>query len=318
MAIIKTGGEFNFCWQYNTDLFNISTVERIAGNYQTLLESILINPQQPISQLPLLTEIEQYQLLVDWNNTKKEYPLDKCIHQLFEEQVIKTPDAVAVEIEGEKLTYQELNQRANQLANYLQKLGVNPEVLVGICVERSLLMVVGLLGILKAGGAYVPLDPAYPAERLAYMLDDSQAKVLLTQQQLVNSIPNTGLEVICLDTNWELISTQSDKNPQTQVKANNLAYVIYTSGSTGKPKGVMIEHRSLVNFAQTVKDKYEMSNRDRVIQAASISFDAAAEEIYPCLVSGATLVLRTAEMLGTVSTFIQNVRPHFIYSTNYS
>ncbi|MFO0142601.1 MAG: amino acid adenylation domain-containing protein, partial [Aphanizomenon sp.] len=230
---------------------------------------------------------------------------DKCIHQLFEEQVIKTPDAIAVELEGEKLTYQELNQQANQLANYLQKLGVNPEVLVGICVERSPLMLIGLLGILKAGGAYVPLDPSYPAERLAYMLDDSQAKVLLTQQQLVNSIPNTGLQVICLDTNWELISTQSDKNPQTQVKANNLAYVIYTSGSTGKPKGVMIEHRSLANFAQTVKDKYEISNRDRVLQAASISFDAAAEEIYPCLVSGATLVLRTAEMLGTVSTFIQ-------------
>ena len=305
LAIIEAGNELSFCWQYNTDLFNISTVERIAGNYQTLLEGILINPEQPISQLPLLTEIEQQQLLVDWNNTKKEYPLDKCIHQLFEEQVIKTPDAIAVEFEAEKLTYQELNQRANQLAHYLQELGVNPEVLVGISVERSPLMLIGLLGILKAGGAYVPLDPAYPAERLAYMLDDSQAKVLLTQQQLVNSIPNTGLEVICLDTNWELISTQSDKNPQTQVKANNLAYVIYTSGSTGKPKGVMIEHRSLANFAQTVKDKYEISNRDRVLQAASISFDAAAEEIYPCLVSGATLVLRTAEMLGTVSTFIQ-------------
>ena len=305
LAIIEAGNELSFCWQYNTDLFNISTVERIAGNYQTLLEGILINPEQPISQLPLLTEIEQQQLLVDWNNTKKQYPLDKCIHQLFEEQVIKTPDAIAVEFEAEKLTYQELNQRANQLAHYLQELGVNPEVLVGISVERSPLMLIGLLGILKAGGAYVPLDPAYPAERLAYMLDDSQAKVLLTQQQLVNSIPNTGLEVICLDTNWELISTQSDKNPQTQVKANNLAYVIYTSGSTGKPKGVMIEHRSLANFAQTVKDKYEISNRDRVLQAASISFDAAAEEIYPCLVSGATLVLRTAEMLGTVSTFIQ-------------
>jgi non-ribosomal peptide synthetase component F len=292
-------------WEYNSDLFDDSTIARMAGNFHTLVTGIVANPQQPISQLPLLTEIEQYQLLFDWNNTKKDYPLDKCIHQLFEEQVIKTPDSVAVEIEGEKLTYQELNQQANQLANYLQKLGVNPEVLVGICVERSPLMLIGLLGILKAGGAYVPLDPAYPAERLAYMLDHSQAKVLLTQQQLVNSIPNTGLEVICLDTDWELISTQSDKNPQTQVKANNLAYVIYTSGSTGKPKGVMIEHRSLVNFAQTVKDKYEMSNRDRVLQAASISFDAAAEEIYPCLVSGATLVLRTAEMLGTVSTFIQ-------------
>ncbi|MFZ4557807.1 MAG: non-ribosomal peptide synthetase, partial [Pseudanabaena sp.] len=305
LAIIEAGNELSFCWQYNTDLFNISTVERIAGNYQTLLESILINPQQPISQLPLLTEIEQQQLLVDWNNTKKEYPLDKCIHQLFEEQVIKSPDAVAVEFEGEKLTYQELNQRANQLANYLQKLGVNPEILVGISVERSPLMLIGLLGILKAGGAYVPLDPAYPAERLAYMLDDSQAQVLLTQQQLVDSLPHTEAKVVCLDRDWELISAQSDKNPQTEVKANNLAYVIYTSGSTGKPKGVMIEHRALVNFTQTVKDKYGMSNKDRVLQAASISFDAAAEEIYPCLISGATLVLRTAEMLGAVSTFIQ-------------
>lgn len=305
LAIIKTGGEFNFCWQYNTDLFNISTVERIAGNYQTLLESILINPQQPISQLPLLTEIEQYQLLVDWNNTKKEYPLDKCIHQLFEEQVIKTPDAIAVELEGEKLTYQELNQRANQLANYLQKLGVNPEVLVGICVERSLLMVVGLLGILKAGGAYFPLDPAYPAERLAYMLDDSQAQILLTQQQLIDSLPHTGTKVICLDSDWELISKQSEKNPQTEVKPHNLAYVIYTSGSTGKPKGVMIEHRSLVNLTQSARDVYGISNNDRILQSTSISFDSAAEEIYPCLTCGATLVLRTSEMLSSVSIFLQ-------------
>jgi non-ribosomal peptide synthetase component F len=293
-------------WEYNSDLFDDSTIARMAGNFHTLVTGIVANPQQPISQLPLLTEIEQYQLLVDWNNTKKDYPLDKCIHQLFEEQVIKTPDSVAVEIEGEKLTYQELNQQANQLANYLQKLGVNPEVLVGICVERSPLMLIGLLGILKAGGAYVPLDPAYPAERLAYMLDDSQAKVLLT---IVETFHGTSLDsavqVICLDTDWELISTQSDKNPQTQVKANNLAYVIYTSGSTGKPKGVMIEHRSLVNFTQTVKDKYGMNNKDRVLQAASISFDAAAEEIYPCLICGGTLVLRTAEMLGAVSTFVQ-------------
>jgi amino acid adenylation domain-containing protein/non-ribosomal peptide synthase protein (TIGR01720 family) len=305
LAIIEAGNELSFCWQYNTDLFNISTVERIAENYQTLLESILINPQQRISQLLLLTEIEQQQLLVDWNNTKKEYPLDKCIHQLFEEQAIKTPDALAVEFEGEKLTYQELNQLANQLANYLQKLGVNPEVLVGISVERSPLMLIGLLGILKAGGAYVPLDPAYPAERLAYMLDDSQAQVLLTQQQLIDALPHTEAKVVCLDRDWELISAESDKKPQTEVKPNNLAYVIYTSGSTGNPKGVMIEHRALVNFTQTVKDKYGMNDRDRVLQAASISFDAAAEEIYPCLISGATLVLRTAEMLGAVSTFIQ-------------
>jgi amino acid adenylation domain-containing protein len=305
LAIIEAGSEFYFCWQYNTDLFDADTVKRIAGNYQTLLLGILTNPEQRIANLPLLTEAEQYHLLVEWNNTKKDYTLDKCIHQLFEEQVTKTPDAFAVELKGEKLTYQELNKKANQLAHYLQTLGVIPEVLVGVCVERSPLMVIGLLAILKAGGAYVPLDPTYPADRLAYMLNDSQAQVLVTQQSLINSIPNTDAKVICLDTDWGLISTQSEKNPQTEVKTNNLAYVIYTSGSTGKPKGVMIEHRSLVNFSQSVRDKYEMSVSDRVLQFASLSFDAAVEEIYPCLICGATLVLRTTKMLSSVSTFIQ-------------
>ncbi|WP_414516568.1 amino acid adenylation domain-containing protein [Nostoc sp. PCC 9305] len=292
-------------WEYNSDLFDDATIARMAGNFQTLLAGIVANPQQPISQLPLLTEVEQHQLLVEWNNTKKDYPLDKYIHQLFEEQVRKTPDAFAVELEGEKLTYQELNKKANQLAHYLQKMGVNPEVLVGICVERSPLMLIGLWGILKAGGAYVPLDPAYPAERLAYMLNDSQAKVLLTQRQLVDSLPNTGAKTICLDSDWDSIGAESEENPPTQVKGNNLAYVIYTSGSTGKPKGVMIEHRSLVNFVQAARDEYGINDRDRVLQAASISFDPAGEEIYPCLISGATLVLRTADMLSSIPIFLQ-------------
>ncbi|MBG1262687.1 amino acid adenylation domain-containing protein [Nostoc sp. BAE] len=308
LAIIEAGSEFDFCWQYNTDLFDAATVERIARNYQTLLLSILTNPEQNISALALLTEAEKHQLLIEWNNTTKEYSLDKCIHQLFEEQVEKTPDALAVVYEDEQLTYRELNAKANQLAHYLQKLGVVPEVLVGICVERSPLMIIALWGILKAGGAYLPLDPAYPSDRLAYMLNDSQAQILLTQRQLVDSLPNTGLQVICLDSDWELIGTHSEKNPQTEVKVNNLAYVIYTSGSTGKPKGVMIEHRSLVNFTQSARDEYGINDRDRILQAASISFDSAGEEIYPCLISGATLVLRTAEMLSSVSTFLQKCR----------
>ena len=237
-------------WEYNSDLFDDSTIARMAGNFQTLVTGIVANPQQPISQLPLLTEIEQHQLLVEWNNTQVDYPLDKGIHQLFEEQVERNPDAVAVESEDEQLTYTELNARANQVAHHLRTLGVGPEVLVGICVERSPLMLIGLWGILKAGGAYVPLDPAYPADRLAYMLNDSQAKVLLTQRQWVDSLPNTGAKTICLDSDWDSIGAESEENPHTQVKANNLAYIIYTSGSTGKPKGVMIEHRSLVNFAQ--------------------------------------------------------------------
>ena len=305
LAVVEAGSEFQLCWQYNTDLFDASTCYRIAGNYQTLLKSILTNPLQRVSALPLLTQAERHQLLVEWNNTTKEYPQDKCIHQLFEEQVERNSNAVAVVYEDEQLTYGELNQSANQLAHHLRTLGVGPEVLVGICVERSPLMVVGLLGILKAGGAYVPLDPAYPAERLAYMLNDSQAQVLLTQRQLVDSLPNTGSKVICLDTDWELIGSSCENNPLTSVKASNLAYVIYTSGSTGKPKGVMIEHRSLVNFTQSVTDEYGLSVSDRVLQFASISFDAAVEEIYPCLTCGATLVLRTTEMLSSVSTFVQ-------------
>ena len=308
LSIENTGSELITEWEYNSDLFDDSTIARMAKNFQTLVTGIVANPQQPISQLPLLTEIEQHQLLVEWNNTTKDYPLDKCIHQLFEQQVERNPDALAVVYEGEHLTYRELNTKANQLAHYLQKLGVSPEVLVGICVERSPLMLIALWGILKAGGAYVPLDPTYPSDRLAYMLNDSQAQILLTQRQLVDSLPNTGLQVICLDTDWELIGTHSEKNPQTEVKVKNLAYIIYTSGSTGKPKGVMIEHRSLVNFTQSARDEYGINDRDRVLQAASISFDSAGEEIYPCLISGATLVLRTTEMLSSVSTFLQKCR----------
>ena len=170
--------------EYNTDLFDRSTIERMVGHFQTLLEGIVADPDQSISTLPLLTEEEKHQLLVEWNDTAADYPKDSCIHELFEAQVERTPEAIAVQFEGKQLTYRELNSRANQLAHYLQGLGVGPEKLVGICVERSLEMVVGLLGILKAGGAYVPLDPAYPRERLAFMLEDSQFSVLLTQQSI--------------------------------------------------------------------------------------------------------------------------------------
>ena len=172
-------------FEYNTDLFESSTIERMIGHFKTLLEGIVADPEQPISTLPLLTEAERHQLLVEWNDTAADYPKDSCIHELFEAQVERTPDAIAVQFEGKQLTYRELNSRANQLAHYLQGLGVGPEKFVGICVERSLEMVIGLLGILKAGGAYVPLDPAYPSERLAFMLEDSQVSVLLTQESLI-------------------------------------------------------------------------------------------------------------------------------------
>lgn len=239
---------------------------------------------------------------------KSHYFKDVGIHNLFEAQVERSPDAIAVVFEDQQFTYRELNCRANQLAHHLQVLGIRPEVFVGLCIERSLEMVVGILAILKAGGAYVPLDPAYPLERLADMLSDSQVSVLLTQEQLLPRLPQQQAHVVCIDTDWEQISQESQENPLSNVLPENLAYVIYTSGSTGKPKGVMIQHQSLVSFTQTATVEYELSERDRVLQFASIGFDAAAEEIYPCLTSGGTLVLRTDEMLSNLQTFLQKCR----------
>lgn len=289
--------------EYNTDLFNDTTIARTIWHFQTLLAGIVVNPDQRLSELPLLTLAEQHQLLL-WNQ-KANDPTYGCIHHLLEAQVEQTPNAVAVALNDQQLTYQELNQRANQLAHYLQKLGVGPDVKVGLCVERSLEMVIGLLGILKAGGAYVPVDPAYPQERLAFLLSDSQVLVLLTQAALVTRFPSLQSSLVCLDADWTLIAQESNENPASHATAENLAYIVYTSGSTGKPKGVMIPHQSLVNFAEAAIDQYVISPRDRILQFASISFDAAAEEIFSCLIQGATLVLRTDEMLSSIPTFLQ-------------
>jgi amino acid adenylation domain-containing protein/non-ribosomal peptide synthase protein (TIGR01720 family) len=293
--------------EYNTDLFDAGTITRMLGHFHTLLEGIVASPQQPIYELPLLTTTERHQLLYEWNNTQADYP-HKCIHQLFEAQVERTPDAVAVVFEEQQLTYRELNSRANQLAHYLQALGVEPEVLVGICTERSCEMVVGLLGILKAGGAYMPLDPQLPEERLSLMLKESQVAVLLTTEKLIAQLPEHQAQVVCLDRDWRIISLESEENPVSGVQASHLVYVIYTSGSTGKPKGVMIQHQALVNFTETVRIEYALNERDRVLQFASISFDAAAEEIYPCLTCGGMLVLRNDEMLSSVPGFLQKCR----------
>ncbi|MEG3972253.1 amino acid adenylation domain-containing protein [Microcoleus sp. T2B6] len=292
-------------WEYNTDLFKADTIARMAGHYQTLLEGIVANPKQKILELPLLTPTERQQLLVEWNHSWAEYPQDKCIHQLFEAQVEQSPDAVAVVFEEEQLTYRELNAKANQLAHYLRSLGVGPEVLVGICVERSFEMLVGILGILKAGGAYVPIDPNYPSERLAFMLEDSSVPVLLIQKKLEEKLPPHSARVISLDSDWEEIAAYSEENPCSGVKSNNVAYVIYTSGSTGKPKGVLIEHRSLVNYTTVARAEYGIQERDRILQFSSISFDVSAEEIYTSLISGAILVLRTDTMLDSLEGFLQ-------------
>ncbi|MEH2405965.1 MAG: amino acid adenylation domain-containing protein [Nostoc sp.] len=276
--------------EYNTDLFESSTISRMAEHLQTLVSGIVANPQQRLSELPLLTQAEKA-LLVKWNDTSLEYPQHQCIHQLFEAQVERTSDTVAVVFDDQQLTYCELNARANQLAHYLQKLGVEPEVLVGICVERSLEMVIGLLGILKAGGAYVPLDPAYPAERLAFILQDAQIPVLLTQQRLIEKLPESQTRTVCLDTDWGSIAQQSQQNLISKCTTYNLAYIIYTSGSTGQPKGVLVNHANVVRLFVATESWYNFNQKDVFSLFHSYAFDFSVWELWGALLYGGKLVL---------------------------
>ncbi|MEW5861591.1 MAG: amino acid adenylation domain-containing protein, partial [Cyanobacteriota bacterium] len=302
---------------YNTDLFDEATITRMLGHFKTLLQGIVNNSEERIANLPLLGEAERQQLLIQGNDTQADYPKNKCIHQLFENQVEQNPDSIAVIFENVEtrviasLTYRELDTRSNQLAHYLQKLGVGSEVLVGICMERSVDLIVGLLGILKAGGAYVPLDPSYPQERLKFMLDDacrSEAFVkknlgadpeitgtntspilLLTQEKIVENFGDFPNPVVYLDKDWEIIAQESKENPNSSVNSDNLAYVIYTSGSTGKPKGVAVTHKA-VNRLVCNTNYIKLSPDDKVAQASNTSFDAATFEIWGALLNGAQLV----------------------------
>jgi amino acid adenylation domain-containing protein/non-ribosomal peptide synthase protein (TIGR01720 family) len=300
-------------FKYNSDLFDAATIARMQGHFQTLLEAIATNPDRRLGVLPLLTPAQKHQLLVEWNNTQTEYQRDRCIHQLFEAQVEKKPDAVALVFENQQLTYRELNCRANQLARYLQELGVTPETLVGICVERSLEMVVGLLGILKAGGAYVPLDPAYPKERLGFILEDAQVAVLLTQHSLLAALPEHNAPTVFLDTNWEKIAQQSQENPTSNVTANNLAYIIYTSGSTGRPKGVAIKHRNTVALTGSTKEILEPVDLAGVLFSTSLCFDLSVFELFVPLGLGSTVILAENALqiptvpAGTAITLINSV-----------
>ena len=293
LEMIEIGGSLCGVLKYNPDLFEVATIARMVEHFQTLVSGIVANPEQQVSKLPLLTAAEQYQLLVEWNDTQVEYLQDVCIHQLFEAQAKRTPEAIAVVFASEHLTYRELNARANQLAHYLQSLGVRPEVLVGICLERSLLMVVGILAILKAGGAYVPLDPAYPKERLAFMLKDAQVPVLLTQKHLAEGL-SYGAKVVYLDSGWNI--SHDLENPLSKVTADRLAYVIYTSGSTGKPKGVQIPHCAVVNFLHSMTQRPGLTNRDVLLAVTSLSFDIAALELFLPLIVGAKVVVVSREV----------------------
>nr|VFJ66085.1 MAG: amino acid adenylation domain-containing protein [Candidatus Kentron sp. FW] len=304
-------GELTGRLEYATDLFERPTMERLVGHLQILLAGIVADPQTPIHGLPLLTEAERQQLLA-WNNTTVDYPTDKTIVDLFEEQVERTPEAIAVVFEDRQLTYRELNAEANRLGHYLQKLGVGPEVLVGICIERSLEMVVGLLGILKAGGAYVPLDPAYPMERLAFMMEDADVPVLLTQSDLKGKLPETKARVVYLDTGAEALSESSSGNVISAVGPENLAYVIYTSGSTGRPKGVMVPHRALYNHTRWMQTDFPLDNQDKVLQKTPISFDASVWEFYAPLVAGARLVLARPDWQKDLTSLIGTITRHQI------
>ncbi len=303
-------------FEYGTDLFDEGTIARMASHFQTLLEGIVAEPKTRIADLPLLSAEERQQLLIEWNapagaglaahqSTITAACPQRCLHELFEDQVQRTPDAIAVLADGRSVTYAALNGQADRLADALRRRGVGPEERVGLCVERSPDMLVGLLGILKAGGAYVPLDPAYPRERLAHILEDARVRLVVTQHRLAADLPIAPNRTMCLDRDWPLTAQEETIPPACTVGPDNAAYLIYTSGSTGQPKGVVISHGAAVNYVMRAADAFRLSQSDRVLQFASISFDASAEEIYPTLGCGATLVLRTDQMIESVSTFMQ-------------
>ncbi|MCX6047111.1 MAG: amino acid adenylation domain-containing protein [Chloroflexi bacterium] len=304
----------------NVALFAPATLARMVGHFQVLLEGIVANPDQPSSDLPLLTAAERRQLLVEWNNTAVapdptgDYPKDQCIHDLFEAQVARTPETVAVVFEDQQLTYRELNARANQLAHHLQSLGVGgtlgAETLVGICVERSIEMVVGLLGILKAGGAYVPLDPSYPAERLAFMLEDANVAILLTTSQLLEQLPTSTAHLLCLDRDWPQIAQASRATPISQATLDHLAYVIYTSGSTGQPKGVEALHRGLVNRCQWMWRQLPFLPGEVACQKTALAFVDSVWEIFGPLVRGVRLVVLADAVVKDPQAFITQLAIH--------
>jgi amino acid adenylation domain-containing protein len=299
--------------RYNVDLFEQTTAARLLNCFAVLLEAIAAAPQQRISQLALLRPAERAQLLAQGNQSRAAFPDRQTVHSLFEAQVERSPEAVALVFGEQQLSYRELNARANQLGHYLRAAGVGPEVLVGLCVERSVEMIVALLGILKAGGAFVPLNPLYPQERLSFMIADAGLSLLLTEQALLAQLPElSGLQTLCLDREAARLGAQPSQNLAGGAGADNLAYVIYTSGSTGQPKGVLVQHRGVCNLALAQAQVFGVSAASRVLQFASISFDAVVSELFKTLLTGATLCLARAESLMPVEPLLQVLRQQSI------
>ena len=289
--VVSPGSELHLRITYDCARFNAETISRTLDHLRSVLERISEGLEQNLSALSPLTEAERHRFVVEWNQTAAEYPKETCIHNLFEKQVEETPEAIAAEFEGEQLTYADLNARANQLAHHLRSLGVAPGVRVGLCLEHSLETLIALLGTLKAGGVYIPLEPAHPKAKLAFVIADAAMPVLLTQQRLVERLPETDAKIICLDTGWAEIAAASVENPRDVVNASDTAYVIYTSGSTGQPKGVKIQHAALTNYIWWARDVYLQNERLDFPLYSSLAFDLTITSIYTPLITGNKVVV---------------------------
>ena len=306
--LISPGRSLGITILFETAKFEKETIDKILCNFKTLLESVASDTYRKISDLSLLTKEEENMILKEWNNTGHDFPIDKSVPELFVEAVEKYGDKIAAEFEGNSLTYNELNERSNRLAHYLKKHGIGPDVKTGICIERSPEMVIGLLAILKAGGAYVPLDPSYPAERLKFMIEDTEIPLILTQKSTAEKFPETNAKLISLDSENEKIKTESNSNPELTDHSNNLAYVLYTSGSTGKPKAVLMKQRSLVNLLHWQLHGHKFEHGYRVLQFTTLSFDVSFQEIFSTWLSGGTLVLLTESDRKDLYKVLQNIR----------
>ena len=296
LEIAENANGLECLFEYNRKLFDAATILRMQAHFRKLLENIAAHNDRRLSDLPLLTEQERHQLLVEWNDTKTDRVSSRCIHQEFEIQAEQTPNALAAVFNERRLSYRDLNRRANQLAHYLRKLGVGPESLVGVCLEPSLELAVALLGVLKAGGGYVPLDPAYPKERLGFMLHDARMTVVMSQQHLVRTLPNHKARVICLELDGHEISLESEENQDNGVSVENVAYVIFTSGSTGRPKGVAVPHCAVVNVLTHMQEQLRLNAQDTLLFVASLSFDISVLEFFLPLTTGASVVLVSREV----------------------
>jgi amino acid adenylation domain-containing protein/non-ribosomal peptide synthase protein (TIGR01720 family) len=313
LTIIAVPGKaLHLIFNYQTEHFDKELIKRLGLHIKKTLYEIVTNPQRSLDQITILTPQEEATLLTEWNDTRKDYPKDKTVHELFETQVNSTPDSVAIVYEEQSLTYQQLNERVNQLAHYLRNRGVKPDTLVAIAVERSLEMVIGILGILKAGGAYVPLDPSYPKDRLQFMLKDIQTPLLLTQGNLKCQFNSYNGSIIILDDDWETIAKEPSFNPSVNTSSRHLAYVIYTSGSTGKPKGVMIDHAGLINRLTWMKDRYRIKNKDRVLQKTPFVFDVSVWELFLPLLVGATEIIAPPHVHKDPTLLLQLIKDGYV------